>query len=28
VPLLLKLFRANREAGLIPVLFFAVTVML
>ena len=28
VPLLLHLFRANREAGLIPVLFFAVTVML
>jgi 4-hydroxybenzoate polyprenyltransferase len=28
VPLLLQLFRANREAGLIPVLFFAVTVML
>ena len=28
VPLLLNLFRANREAGLIPVLFFAVTVML
>jgi 4-hydroxybenzoate polyprenyltransferase len=28
VPLLLNLFRANREAGLIPVLFFAVTAML
>ena len=28
VPLLLHLFRANREAGLIPVLFFAVIVML
>ena len=28
VQLLLHLFRANREAGLIPVLFFAVTVML
>jgi 4-hydroxybenzoate polyprenyltransferase len=28
LPLLLHLFRANREAGLIPVLFFAVTVML
>ena len=28
VPLLLHLFRTNREAGLIPVLFFAVTVML
>ena len=28
VPLLLHLFWANREAGLIPVLFFAVTVML
>ena len=28
VPLLLHLFRANREAGLIPVLFFAVTIML
>jgi len=28
VPLLLQLFRANREAGLIPVLFFAVAVML
>ena len=28
VPLLLHLFRSNREAGLIPVLFFAVAVML
>jgi 4-hydroxybenzoate polyprenyltransferase len=28
VPLLLHLFRKNRDAGLIPVLFFAVTIML